>query len=197
MERTVKEVHGSLQVTLPKELAVRSGIVKGMHLRFEAHAAGILLRSSASDARVLWTIGYEGETPGSFIAELSRRGIQRLFDVRELPLSRRKGFSKTPLAAELAKAGIEYVHQRDLGAPARIRKPFVAGGAFATFRDGYLQHLRAVRPALDHVERDALSARTAIMCVEYSHSQCHRQFIAQAIAERGFEIRHIQPERRA
>jgi len=54
----------------------------------------------------IFTIGYEGKSLDQFVAELRRNRISRVIDVRELPLSRRKGFSKTPLTAALAAAGI-------------------------------------------------------------------------------------------
>jgi uncharacterized protein (DUF488 family) len=43
--------------------------------------------------------------------------ITRLIDVRELPISRRKGFAKTALSTALAVAGIEYVHLKGPGDP--------------------------------------------------------------------------------
>src|SRR5262245_36925707 len=60
----------------------------------------------------LFTIGYEARTIEQFVVELRRKRISRVIDVRELPLSRRRGFSKTPLSSTLADAGIDYVHLR-------------------------------------------------------------------------------------
>jgi uncharacterized protein (DUF488 family) len=42
----------------------------------------------------LFTIGYEGRSLDVLIDELVGAGVERLVDVRELPLSRRRGFSK-------------------------------------------------------------------------------------------------------
>src|SRR5829696_2323525 len=70
----------------------------------------------------IFTIGYEGTTMPEFIAALQGAGVQRVIDVRALPLSRRPGFSKTPLKGALAEAGIEYVHLRALGTPAAGRE---------------------------------------------------------------------------
>ena len=50
----------------------------------------------------LFTIGYEGRALDELIAELQAHRIDRVIDVRELPLSRRRGFSKTPLREALA-----------------------------------------------------------------------------------------------
>ena len=70
----------------------------------------------------LFTIGYEGATQPDFLAALKAAGVERVIDVRALPLSRRPGFSKTPLANALAEECIEYVHLRALGTPAAGRE---------------------------------------------------------------------------
>src|SRR6478672_12155871 len=75
----------------------------------------------------IFTIGYEGATVAEFLAALSQAGVERVIDVRALPLSRRPGFSKTPLSGALAEAGIEYVHLRALGTPAEGRNAARAG----------------------------------------------------------------------
>ena len=41
----------------------------------------------------IFTIGYEGATQAELIAALQKAGIQRLIDVRAVPLSRKPGFS--------------------------------------------------------------------------------------------------------
>ena len=69
----------------------------------------------------LFTIGYEATTMAEFLATLTKAGVERVIDVRALPLSRRPGFSKSPLRAALAEAGIDYVHLRALGTPAEGR----------------------------------------------------------------------------
>ena len=40
----------------------------------------------------IFTIGYEGTTVPEFIAALKGAGVERVIDVRALPLSRRPGF---------------------------------------------------------------------------------------------------------
>ena len=54
----------------------------------------------------LFTVGYEGRALDELITELVDAGVERLIDVRELPLSRRRGFSKTPLSEALQAVGI-------------------------------------------------------------------------------------------
>ena len=60
----------------------------------------------------LFTIGYEGTTMDEFITALQRAGVERVIDVRALPLSRRPGFSKTPLTGALAEDAEQHGGQR-------------------------------------------------------------------------------------
>jgi len=60
-------------------------------------------------AKNLFTVGYEGLTLEAFIQRLQSSSIQTLVDVRELPLSRKRGFSKRALAESLASHGIMHI----------------------------------------------------------------------------------------
>jgi len=75
----------------------------------------------------IFTIGYEGTTVGEFVAALQSAGVERVIDVRALPLAPRPGFSKSPLRAALGEAGIEYLHLKALGTPADGRAAARAG----------------------------------------------------------------------
>src|SRR5438874_2948404 len=81
---------------------------------------------TVSEMRI-FTIGYEGTTVPEFIVALKAAGVERVIDVRALPLSRRPGFSKSPLRAALGAAGVEYVHLKALGTPAEGRAAARAG----------------------------------------------------------------------
>ena len=67
-------------------------------------------------------------------------GVKRLLDVREAPISRRKGYSKTALAAALAASGIDYVHLRGLGTPKPGREAAKAGDR-AGFLEIFQRHM--------------------------------------------------------
>ena len=56
----------------------------------------------------LYTIGYQGASVEGFIAALKAAGVETLIDVRAVPASRRREFSKRNLAASLAAAGLAY-----------------------------------------------------------------------------------------
>lgn len=137
----------------------------------------------------LGSIGYEKHRDSSAFAELvANAGVERIIDVRELPLSRRRGYSKTALAATFAEAGVEYVHMRSLGNPKELRDIYKSGRPeegkrrYAAFiqehRQGALNDLAAM---LDQ-------KRTALMCLEHDPAVCHRTVIIEALEAQGVSV---------
>jgi uncharacterized protein (DUF488 family) len=131
----------------------------------------------------IFTIGYEGATVPEFIAALKNAGVTRVIDVRALPLSRRPGFSKTPLKNALEEAGIEYVHLKALGTPAQGRAAARAG------RQSDLERIYAGQ--LELPEAMAQSAQmlglasekpSALLCMERDPAHCHRTLLLKAVA---------------
>ncbi|RKK04676.1 DUF488 family protein [Pseudoroseomonas wenyumeiae] len=142
----------------------------------------------------LATIGYEGAALEEFIATLREAGIQRLLDVRELPLSRRKGFSKTAIAVALSNAGIEYVHLRGLGDPKPGREA-ARSGEMALFRKIFGNHMRTPKAKADLALAAHLvtEGSTCLMCYEREHTDCHRSIVADAISDIvPVKIRHLK-----
>ena len=128
---------------------------------------------------VSFTLGYEGRTLEALVRELVGHGVDRVVDVRELPLSRRKGFSKTPLREALGEAGIEYVHLRVAGNPHRAVKSDIAR-CLALYRE----HLAANPEALDQVHDALVGRRAALLCVESDCLLCHRSILVERLRER-------------
>lgn len=89
----------------------------------------------------LFTLGYEGLTIEAFIARLQAAQVKTVVDVRKLPLSRKKGFSKTAFCAALSAHGIAYLHAPALGCPKPIRNQYKADGNWQTYtRDFFEVH---------------------------------------------------------
>jgi uncharacterized protein (DUF488 family) len=143
------------------------------------------------NARRVWTIGYEGHDPESFVSTLRKARIERVVDVRELPLSRKAGFSKNVLAAGLQRAGIAYSHAKALGTPRPVRHALKAGGSVEDFRRDYLAHLRENMDAVEELERVASGERCALLCVERELETCHRGVLAEVLEQRGWTAEHI------
>jgi uncharacterized protein (DUF488 family) len=132
----------------------------------------------------LFTIGYEGRSVAEFIDQLEIAGVDRVVDVRDLPLSRRAGFSKTPLRKALTEAGIQYEHVRDLGNPKPTRDRYKRGDVDGGARE-YRAHLHnGSYPALAALADSLSGTKTCLLCVEHTHETCHRAVIAGAVAER-------------
>jgi uncharacterized protein (DUF488 family) len=131
----------------------------------------------------IFTIGYEATTVSEFIAALHKAGVQRVIDVRALPLSRRPGFSKTPLRAALAEAGIEYVHLKALGTPAEGRSAARAG-RHADLERIYAGQLELPEALAQAAQMLALASEkpSALLCMEREPVHCHRTLLLKAVA---------------
>src|SRR3954462_4985872 len=113
----------------------------------------------------IFTIGYEGATMPDFISALQQAGVHRVIDVRALPLSRRPGFSKTPLRGALHEVGIEYVHLKALGTPAAGRAAARAGrhAEMARIYAGQLELPEAIAQGAQMIDL-AKNASSALLC---------------------------------
>ncbi len=139
------------------------------------------------------TIGYEGATPAGLIRALRQAGVTLVLDIRAVPASRKKGFSKTQLAAKLAGAGIGYRHLRGLGTPKRGREA-ARSGDIETFEQIFLEHMEEPEALLDLAEAMALAKAepVCLLCLEHDPRHCHRLIVANRMAvENGQELRHL------
>ena len=131
----------------------------------------------------LFTIGYEGVTMDEFLFSLRNAGVERVIDVRALPLSRRPGFSKTPLKNALAEAGIDYVHLKALGTPAEGREA-ARKGRHSELERIYAGQLDLPEAIVAGQEMLALAAEkpSALLCLERDPVGCHRSLLIRAVA---------------
>lgn len=141
----------------------------------------------------IFTIGYEATTMREFLAALQGAGVQRVIDVRALPLSRRPGFSKSPLRHSLEEAGIDYVHLKALGTPAEGRSAARAGRQQDLERiySGQLELPEAIVQAAQMREL-AGERPSALLCYERDPSCCHRTLLLDAVAS-DLEVTHLFP----
>ncbi len=139
------------------------------------------------------TIGYEGASLEDFVATLIEANIQTIIDVRELPMSRRKGFAKNALREALEKVGIEYVHLRGLGDPKEGRIAARAG-AYGKFEKIFLKHMKSEVAKADLERAVSLSQANSscLLCYERDHNFCHRSYVADSISSIiGVKVRHL------
>jgi uncharacterized protein (DUF488 family) len=139
----------------------------------------------------IFTIGYEGATVGEFLAALKSAGVERVIDVRALPLSRRPGFSKSPLRAALEEAGVEYIHLKALGTPSEGRSAARAGrhADMARIYAGQLELPEAIAQSAQMLAL-AEEKPSALLCMEREPAHCHRTLLLDAVAP-GAEVVHL------
>jgi uncharacterized protein (DUF488 family) len=131
----------------------------------------------------IWTIGYEGSTQPDLIAALKTAGVERLIDVRAVPLSRKPGFSKNILANGLKEAGIDYVHLRALGTPPEGREAARKGRHEVLERvyAGQLELPEAMAQAAQMIDL-AQERPSALLCFERDPGGCHRSLLLRSVA---------------
>jgi uncharacterized protein (DUF488 family) len=144
----------------------------------------------------LYTIGYEGSDVDRLVETLVNVGVKVLADVRELPLSRKKGLSKNGLAEKLAEAGIEYKHYRALGDP-KPGRDAAKSGNFAKFETIFLEHLskKETQSSLSDLLQVASDKITCMLCFERCSKHCHRSYLADHAVDFGFEVFDLVADR--
>jgi len=127
----------------------------------------------------LFTIGYEGITFEEYINTLIKNDIRVLCDVRNNPLSRKFGFSKSTLAAVLPKIGIQYVHIPQLGIESTKRQDLETEVDYRILFEQYRKTLPDKKVSVDMViSLLETQKRVALTCFEKEPSCCHRHTLS-------------------
>ncbi len=143
----------------------------------------------------LYTIGYEGLSFGSFVRYLRGHNVTTVVDVREKPISRKKGFSKSDLGQGLASNHINYVHLQALGSPKNLRDELNKTKDYFNFFKGYNYVLETKTKYIDEIINMMLHRTVALICFEKDACKCHRNAVAQKIQEMSscsVSIHHIE-----
>ena len=146
---------------------------------------------------IFYTIGYEGLDPKQFITHLAYHGVNVVADIRKLPVSRKKGFSKTALKETLDDKQIDYLNFQQLGAPKALRDELYRSRDYGRFFKKYQEnisdkddHLKSI---LSLVEG---GKKVALLCFERDPKKCHRKVVAEEIQKldgNGLTVKHIIP----
>lgn len=142
----------------------------------------------------LFSIGYNGFSVEEFISILICNEVKCLIDTREVPISRKKGFSKSALRNLLVEAGVEYHHFRWLGSPRSDRHDVRVTGDYVKFFSRVRRHLTNVhaRKALADVVEIAQTKTSCLMCCCADWKLCHRSCVIDAIAKpMYFSVEHL------
>jgi uncharacterized protein (DUF488 family) len=126
----------------------------------------------------------------TWLDTLVAQGVEVVVDVRDLPLSRRKGFSKSALRGALAARGVEYVHVKALGNPKALRDALKSGLPFDEFAATFDSLLDDREESLRALATLVTKRVACLVCFEEDPARCHRSLIAGRVAElAGGEVR--------
>lgn len=130
----------------------------------------------------LFTIGYERSTINDFADTLKAFHIETVVDIRERPLSRKRGFSKTALANHFQLYAISYIHIAALGCPKTVRDAYKKDGDWMRYTLNFEKHLETQRGSLKELVAHSQNAVCALLCFEADSNYCHRSLVANAVA---------------
>ncbi len=141
----------------------------------------------------LYTIGYEGASPSDFWATLVTSGVKTLIDVRDVPFSRKPGFSKKALGHDSEGFGLKYIHLAGLGDPKEGREAAKIG-KYALFAKIFSAHMMS-ESALSDLSKAidlSLEATSCLLCYERNPENCHRSIVASHMLGHGsFKLYHL------
>lgn len=141
----------------------------------------------------LQTVGYERASVEDFIATLLNANIKRVVDVRAVPVSRKRGFSKKILGDILREQGIEYLHIPALGDP-KPGRDAARAGRYAEFKRIYKAHLRtaSAQAGLKLAAQSASEINSCLLCYERDSAICHRSMVAERVSFlTELEVKHL------
>ena len=133
--------------------------------------------------KTLFLTGYEKETQKDFLKKLKSKRITTVIDVREVPLSRKNGFSKQLLRKELGRHSIEYYHFPKLGSPAVLRKNLRNTSDYLGFFNKYRDYIKKKKNLISEVIEIVRNngENSTLLCFERHNDLCHRSIIASEI----------------
>jgi uncharacterized protein YwgA len=146
-----------------------------------------------NEEETLYTIGYEGISFEKYLNSLIKNQIKALCDIRENPLSRKFGFSKSALSSILPKFGIAYHHIPELGITSSKRKHLETENDYKLLFTGYQkllpkksQYIREINDLLGQERRVALT------CFEHNPGYCHRSYLSKYMQDNfPISVKHL------
>ena len=130
----------------------------------------------------LMTVGYQGLQPKQFFDALLSNKVQTIVDLREYPISRKPGFSKSALESAAKKYNLSYVHLQALGSPRRIRHDYRDDENWDRFSRRFLAYLDTQEKTMRQLAKLVQNEQCCLLCFESDPNHCHRSFVAQQVA---------------
>jgi uncharacterized protein (DUF488 family) len=133
-------------------------------------------------------IGYERRTLGELVGLLLADGVRTVVDVRADPISRRPDFRSRRLREQLEARGLDYVHVRELGVPAQVRRRYDGKAGRGRLLAWYGEYIDAHPELVTRVARLARGTRLALLCYEREPADCHRGVLSDRLRAMGLEV---------
>ncbi|MBK8008638.1 MAG: DUF488 domain-containing protein [Rhizobiales bacterium] len=155
-----------------------------------------------ASALPFFTVGHSNRSLEEFVRLLREALIERVIDVRKMPMSRANPqFNYDLLPAALAPYQISYENIAPLGGlrgktqglPAEVNG-FWENRSFHNYADYMLS--ASFHEGLDQLIEEGRQRRCAIMCSEAVWWRCHRRLIADQLLARGETVFHIMGQGR-
>ena len=128
-----------------------------------------------------FTIGYEGLSLEEFVKKLLLHKVKVLIDVREIPWSRKNGFSKTKLTQRFKQESITYLSFPELGSPQPTRNQLRDDEDYKKFFEAYSDYLDEHQESLIDILTLLKKRSVCLMCYEKDVNICHRKTIVEKI----------------
>jgi uncharacterized protein (DUF488 family) len=145
----------------------------------------------------VYVIGHSTRPIERFLRILQAHSVTTLVDIRTVPKSRHNPqFSADAVKDSLEKAGMKYVHLKELGGLRRPTKDSEnTGWRNLNFR-GFADYMgtEEFEVGLNRLIALGKSENVAIMCAEGKPFRCHRSLVADALTVRGIRAVHISSE---
>lgn len=144
--------------------------------------------------KTIYTIGHSTHTLNDFLDMLKSFNIQLLVDIRSLPGSRKfPQFNKENLMVSIKEAGIEYLHEADLGGRRKVKKDSLNTRWHNLSFRAYADYMETndFKTGIEKLEMLALKQATVYMCSEALWWRCHRSMVSDYLKVNNWNVLHI------
>jgi hypothetical protein len=166
--------------------AIRSEIAEQLLAGDKTSLKAIAAACPSKCSPGLCTIGYEGRTLEGFLNALTQDEVTVLCDVRQNPMSRKYGFSKSTLQKSCEGVGIRYEHLPELGIASENRRGLKTRKDYDNLFDAYKhdslpKQLNVLKKIMRWIKK---GERVALTCYERLPEKCHRTCVAKELERR-------------
>ncbi|MCC7438916.1 MAG: DUF488 domain-containing protein [Armatimonadetes bacterium] len=146
---------------------------------------------------LIYTIGHSTRSQEALMELLKRCGVQGVIDIRAIPYSRyNPQFNREEMQRAYHSSGIRYQHLESLGGTRPPKEVMERARSCSERSRGFAQYMATpvFQEGIQQLVEMAKQEQLALMCAEADPAHCHRFWVADALVERGVQVRHIISE---